>query len=127
MKGNSFRFISRTISKPSTTIRAIIKEDQYNSNRITRTRQKGESILYNSLTFQSILANKKWQIQKNYADYNKATLIESIRRGDKIILLSNGSYHLEIQTRVLAEHITMNNNPSRFIFRDNMILGKKQS
>ena len=122
-KLNAFQYSTTTRNLPLDAVRATVQYDPRNHNRFRITGWAPENIIHQTTTEEKDEQNMTWMINQVYNTPAENWIIQQLRHGHKLMVVSDGSYHPQYKVGTSAWVITSENDTSQRIYADNIIPG----
>ena len=122
---NVFQYDSATHNLPIDAVRAKVTHDRINANRFRIKGWAPENIINEPTTQLKELRKISWMIKHDYKQQDEAWIMQQVKEGHRLMIVSDGSYHPEYKMGTAAWVITTSNDTTRRIYADNTVPGHK--
>ena len=120
---NRFRFYTTTNDLPIDAMRAMMIRDRNNANTFRITGWAPENIIPIPTFDEQEEEKMKWMVSNTYNRQDEQWIVNQLRQGQRIMIVSDGSYHPTHEVGTSAWVITSSTDTSRRIYGDNIVPG----
>ena len=120
---NQFVYKQTSHTLPPDAMRAMMLRDRTNANKFRLTGWAPDNHIPEPTFEMQEHAKMDWMVQSTYNNQDEEWIVQQLRQNDRIMIVSDGSYHPKHKVGTSAWVITSEADTSRRIYGDNIVPG----